>query len=110
MADGLITVNPERAKSATRRHVQIGDRRFGVTGYGCDIFFYAPLVRPSPQVEETCPVAGTPIRIVFTPHEVEHVEPAGAVMAMMGPQESWAAAGSMARQAPHYMTGQTAFI
>jgi hypothetical protein len=45
VADGLITVNPERAKSATRRHVQIGDRRFGVTGvtgYGCDIFFYAP--------------------------------------------------------------------
>jgi alkylmercury lyase len=85
--DGLITVNPERAKSATRRHVQIGDRRFGVTGCGCDIFFYAPLARPSLQVEDTCPVTGTPIRIVFTPSHVEHVEPAGAVMAMMGPQE-----------------------
>jgi hypothetical protein len=87
VADGLITVNPERAKSATRRHVQIGDRRFGVTGCGCDIFFYAPLVRPSLHLEETCPVTGTPIQLVFTPSRVEHVKPAGAVMAMMGPQE-----------------------
>jgi alkylmercury lyase len=81
--DGLITVNPERAKSATRRHVQIGDRRFGVTGCGPDIFFYAPLVRPSLHLEETCTVTGTPIRIVFTPSRVEHVEPAGAVVPMM---------------------------
>jgi hypothetical protein len=85
--DGLITVNPERAKSATRRHVQIGDRRLGVTGCGCDISFYAPLARPSLQMEDTCTVTGTPIRIMFTPSHVEHVEPAGAVMAMMGPQE-----------------------
>src|SRR5262249_35139631 len=68
-------------------HVRIGDRRFGVTGCGCDIFFYAPLVRPSLQVEETCPVTGTPIRLVFTPGRVERVEPGGAVVAMMGAQE-----------------------
>ena len=80
--DGLITVNPERAKSATRRHVQIGDRRLGVTGCGPDIFFYAPLVRPSLHVEETCTVTGTPIGIVFTPRGVGHVEPAGAVVPM----------------------------
>lgn len=82
--DGLITISPERAKSATRRHVQVGDRRFGVTGCAPDIFTYAPLVRPSLQVEETCPATGTPIWIVFTPGRVEYVEPAGAVMAMMG--------------------------
>jgi hypothetical protein len=64
---GLISVNPEHAKSATRRHVQIGDRRFGVTGCGGDIFAYAHLVRPALQVEDTCPVTGTPIRILFTP-------------------------------------------
>jgi hypothetical protein len=81
--DGLITVSPERAKSATRRHVQVGDRRFGVTGCAPDIFTYAPLVRPSLQVEETCPATGTPIRIVFTPSRVEHVEPADAVVAAM---------------------------
>ena len=65
--DGLISVNPERAKPAARRHVQIGDRRFGVTGRGPDIFVNAPLVRPSLQLEETCTVTGTPIRLVFTP-------------------------------------------
>jgi hypothetical protein len=59
----------------------------GAVRAGCDIFFYAPLVRPSLQVEDTCPVTGTPIRIVFTPSRVEHVEPAGAVMAMMGSHE-----------------------
>ena len=48
---GLITVNPERAKSAARRQVQIGDRRLGVTGCGPDIFLYAPLVRPSLQLD-----------------------------------------------------------
>ena len=32
-------------------------------------------------------MTGTPIRIVFTPSRVEHVEPAGAVVAMMDPQE-----------------------
>jgi alkylmercury lyase len=80
--DGLITVNPERAKSAPRRRLQIGDRRFGVTGCAPDVFYYAPLVRPSLQVEETCPVTGTLIRIVFTPSRVEHVDPAGAVLPM----------------------------
>jgi len=81
--DGRITVNPERAKSAARRRVQVGGRRFGVTGCAPDIFLFAPLVRPSLQVEETCPVTGTPIRIVFTPRRVERVEPAGAVVAAM---------------------------
>ena len=40
--DGLVTVNPERAKSAARRHIQIGNRRFGVTGCACDILWAAP--------------------------------------------------------------------
>jgi hypothetical protein len=78
--DGLIFVNPERARSATRRHAQIGQRRFGVTGCAGDIFLYAPVVRPSLQLEETCTATGTPIRIVFTPSRVERVDPAGAVV------------------------------
>ena len=84
--DGLITVDPERAKSAARRQVQIGDRRFGVTGCGSDIFLYAPLVRPWLQLEETCTVTGTPIRITFTPGGVERVDPGGAVVAMPHPR------------------------
>jgi hypothetical protein len=84
--DGMITIDPERAGLAARRHVQIGDRRFGVTGCGPDIFLYAPLVRPWLRLEETCTVAGTPIRIVFTPSGVESVEPSGAVVAMPHPR------------------------
>ena len=84
--DGLITVNPRRAKATPRRQLQIGDRRFGVSGCAPDIFLYAPLLRPSLQVEETCTVTGTPIRLVFTPSRVEHVEPAGAVLPLPGPQ------------------------
>src|SRR5579859_7101180 len=80
--DGLITVNPARILSAPRRQLQIGDRRFGVTGCAPDVFLYAPLVRPSLQLEETCTVTGTPIRIVFTPNGVERVDPSGAVVAM----------------------------
>jgi alkylmercury lyase-like protein len=80
--DGLITFSPERAPSAPRRQLQIGDRRLGMTGCAPDVILYAPLLRPSLQVEETCPVTGTPIRIVFTPSRVEHVEPVGAVVAM----------------------------
>ena len=85
--DGLISVKPERAKSAARRQVRIGDRRFGVTGCGCDIFYYAPLVHPFLQVEETCPVTETPIRLVFTPSRVESVGPRSAVVALAPPQE-----------------------
>jgi alkylmercury lyase len=58
-----------------------------VTGCACDIFWAAPLVRPPLQLEETCPATGTPIRVVFTPCGVEHAEPAGAIMAMLRPQE-----------------------
>jgi len=83
--NGVITVNPERAKSASRRQLQIVDRRVGVSGCAPDIFLYAPLLRPSVQVEETCPATGTPIRLVFTPSRVEHVEPAGAVLPLPGP-------------------------
>jgi hypothetical protein len=86
VGNGIITVNPEDAKAAPRRQLQIGDRRFGVTGCAPDIFLYAPLVRPALQVEETCPVTGTPILIVFTPSRVEHVEPAGALLPLPGPQ------------------------
>lgn len=67
--------------------VQIGDRRFGVTGCAGDIFYYTPLVRPSLQVEETCPVTGTLIRIVFIPSGVGHVDHAGAVMPMPDPND-----------------------
>jgi hypothetical protein len=84
--NGIITVNPERAKAAPRRKLQIGDRRLGVTGCAPDIFLYAPLLSPSVQVEETCPATGTPIRLVFTPSRVEHVEPAGTVLPLPGPQ------------------------
>jgi len=84
---GLITVNADRARSAVRRQVQIGERRFGVTGCGPDIFLYAPLVRQSLHLEETCTATGTPIRILFTPSQVERVDPSGAVMAINHPQE-----------------------
>lgn len=57
-----------------------------MSGCGPDIFLYAPLVRLSVRVEETCTVTGTPIRLVFTPSRVEHVEPAGAVLPLPGPQ------------------------
>ena len=85
--DGLIFVNPERARSAARRRVQVGDRRFGVSGCAGDIFLYAPLVRPSLHLEETCTTTGTPIRIVFTPIRVEHVDPSSAVVPLPPAQE-----------------------
>lgn len=67
LENGLMTVNPERDPLPPRRHVQFGDRRFGVTGCAPDGFLYAPLVRPSLLLEEVCSVTGTHIRIVFTP-------------------------------------------
>src|SRR5262245_29231004 len=36
--DGLISVDSERARPATRRRAQVGDRGFGVTGCAGDIF------------------------------------------------------------------------
>jgi alkylmercury lyase len=86
--DGLITlINPERTKSAPRRWLQIGDRRFGMAGCAYDVFLYAPLVRPSLQVEETCPATGAPMRLVFTPSGVDSVEPTGAVVPILPPRE-----------------------
>ena len=86
--DGLITfINPERTKPAPRRQLQIGDRRLGMTGCAPDVFLYAPLVRPSLQVQETCPATGTPIRLAFTPSGVESVDPAGAVLPVLPPQD-----------------------
>lgn len=84
---GLITVNPESAPSAPRRNLRIGDRSFGVTGCAPDVFLYAPLVRPSLQLEETCPATGAAIRIVLTPAGIESVEPGGAVVVMPHPRE-----------------------
>jgi alkylmercury lyase len=78
--NGFISVDPERAKAAPRRHVRIGHRQFGVTGCAPDVLFYAPLARPSLQLEETCPTTGTPIRLEFTPNRVVRVEPASTVV------------------------------
>ncbi len=80
--DGLITFNSGRAPSGPRRWLQIGERRLGMTGCAPDVLLYAPLVRPSLQVEEPCPTTGTPIRLTFTPSRVESVEPTTAVVAM----------------------------
>ena len=85
--NGLITVNPERVLLAPRRRLQVGDRRFGVTGCAPDVFLYAPLVRPSLQVEEICPATETLIRLVFTPNSVKSVDPVGAVVPVPAPQE-----------------------
>lgn len=87
LQDGVITMNPETAPSSPRRTLRIGERRFGVTGCAPDVLLYAPLVRPSLQVEETCPATGAPIRLVFTPDGVESVEPSGAVVVMPHPRE-----------------------
>lgn len=84
--NGLISVDPERAKAVPRRHVRIGHRQFGVTGCAPDVFLYAPLVRPSLQLEETCPTTGTPMRIVFTPSGVESVDPSSIVVPMLPAQ------------------------
>lgn len=94
--DGLISVDPERAKSATRRRVWVANRQFGVTGCAGDIFFYAPLVRPSIQVEETCPATGTAIHLAFTPSRVESVDPGSAVVPM-SPEQCDAAGVNAAR-------------
>jgi alkylmercury lyase len=85
--DGLITFNPTRARSAPRRQLQIGDRRLGMVGCAPDVFLYAPLVRPSLQLEEICPTTGTLMRLAFTPSRVESVEPAGVVVPILPPQE-----------------------
>jgi len=85
--DGLITFNPARAAAAPRRELEIGDRRVGMVGCAPDVFLYAPLVRPSLQLEETCSVTGAPIRLVFTASRVESVEPAGAVVPILPPTE-----------------------
>ncbi|HKC18178.1 MAG TPA: organomercurial lyase [Candidatus Dormibacteraeota bacterium] len=85
--NGLITISPELSLLAPRRQLQIGDRRFGVTGCAPDVFLYAPLVRPSLQVEESCPATATSMRLVFTPGGVEHVEPAGVVVPVPPSQE-----------------------
>ena len=114
--DGLITVNPERAEPAARRQLQIGDRRFGLTCCAPDMFAYAHLVRPSLQVEETCPATGTPIRIVFTPSGVESADPAGAVVPILPPREFDRLAGmtvedidaSMCAQCPFYSSAEAA--
>lgn len=84
--DGLISLDPERAKAAPRRQLRIGHRQFGVTGCAGDVFYYAPLVRPSLQLEETCPTTGTLIRLEFTSERVVRVEPAGTVLPMLNPQ------------------------
>lgn len=78
--NGLISVDPERAKAAPRRQVRIGHRQFGVTGCAPDVFLYAPLARPSLQLEETCPTTGTLIRLEFTPDRVVRVEPTSTVV------------------------------
>ena len=83
---GLISVDPERAKATPRRQLWIGHRQFGVTGCALDLLYYAPLVRPSLQLEETCPTTGTPIRLEFTSERVVLVEPAGTVLPVLNPQ------------------------
>jgi len=84
--DGLISLDPEQAKAAPRRQVRIGHRQFGVTGCALDLLGYAPLVRPSLQLEETCQITGTPIRLEFTSERVVRVEPAGTVLPVLNPQ------------------------
>lgn len=84
---GFISLDPERAAPNSRRLAQVGDRRFGVTGCAGDIFLYAPLVRPSLHLEESCTSTGTLIRIEFTPSHVERVDPASAVLPLPPPHE-----------------------
>lgn len=42
-----------------------------------------PTVRLTLELEETCPATGTPIRVIFSPGHVDHVEPADTVVALI---------------------------
>ena len=84
--DGLISLNPARAKVAARRQVQIGDRRFGLSGCGPDLVLYGGLVRPSLHVDDTCPTTGARIQIEFTPEGVARVDPPDTAVAMINPR------------------------
>jgi alkylmercury lyase len=114
--DGLITFNPARAGSAPRRQLQIGDRRVGMVGCAPDVFLYAPLVRPSLQLEETCSVTGAPMRLVFTPSRVESVDPPGVVVPILPPREFDGLEGMLDRdpeadlcaQCPFYSSAEAA--
>jgi len=114
--DGIITFNPARARSAPRRQLQIGDRRLGMIGCAPDVFLYAPLLRPTLELDETCPATGTPIRLVFTPSRVESVDPGGAVVPILPPQEFDQLAGMLDRdpdadicaESPFYSSAEAA--
>src|SRR5260370_27854326 len=58
--DGLISVDPQRAKAAPPRQVRIGPPPFGVTGCPPHLLRYPPPVPPSPPPEETTPTPPTP--------------------------------------------------
>jgi alkylmercury lyase len=114
--DGLITFNSGRAPSAPRRWLQIGERRLGMTGCAPDVLLYAPLVRPSLQLEEPCPATGTPIRLTLTPSRVGSVEPTTAVVAMPPVQvldradamTVWEVDANICGQCPFYSSAEAA--
>jgi hypothetical protein len=57
------------------------------SGCGPDVFMFAAVLDVPFQVEETCPVTGTPIHVDFVPDGYQRVSPPEAVTMLLHPDD-----------------------
>jgi alkylmercury lyase len=83
--DGRISFDPQ-SSPFSRYHVEVGARVMDVGGCAVDLFWAALAAGVAFRAESVCPATGTAICVDLSPDGAEHVEPSGAVVAVLHPQ------------------------
>lgn len=85
LQDGLVHLDLSAAGTSARYRLQTGARTIDAGGCAPDIVWIALLAGMPIHAEATCPATGIPIRVDFTPDNVERVEPPSTVIAVISP-------------------------
>jgi len=97
-ADGNVVGIMGLSQNAHPHRFRIADRLLS-TWCAWDALYLPPLLRVTAQVETTCPMTTTPIRLMVTPVRVEYHQPSSTVLSFVVPpatqqpqqsvQETW---------------------
>ena len=83
---GRITAFGGLSQSPTRHRLRVGGQDL-YAWCAADTLFLPALLGQAAEVESSCPVTGTPVRLRVTPQAIEHAEPEGIVVSFVVPAE-----------------------
>lgn len=91
----------------TRHHIEINDTKL-YTWCALDTLIFPAILGASAHVESSCQASGAPIRITITTSGVTSVQPAGAVVSLVNPEDMTSVRSAFCNQVHFFASAKAA--